>query len=295
MAKVPPHTDRRAAHNAVTRLSGDSASADAERRRLLAEWAADVLTTIGVAGAIKQAESIAELDTVTFSLNDVQVILAIHDALFPAIDEPAEHFRRFTKKQLGAILRNQFDELKRYRRIALERTPSSASAARAFDSPGHNPAGVVTGILAMYLALEPHILVIFALWVILTHVYVRFGIAPRVALVSETPDAGKTTAWKIARHLVFRPNPEASATGAAIGQFFNEGPGTLDVGGEGPEAGTASVELRTRGRLANCLRHRREEDAGQHLRADDRRRLRSRVPDPVAGLAHVHARDGGVR
>jgi hypothetical protein len=229
MAKVPPHTDRRAAHNAVTRLSGDSASADAERRRLLAEWAADVLTTIGVAGAIKQAESIAELDTVTFSLNDVQVILAIHDALFPAIGEPAEHFRRFTKKQLGAILRNQFDELKRYRRIALERTPSSASAARAFDSPGHNPAGVVTGILAMYLALEPHILVIFALWVILTHVYVRFGIAPRVALVSETPDAGKTTAWKIARHLVFRPNPEASATGAAIGQFFNEGPGTFGL------------------------------------------------------------------
>jgi hypothetical protein len=209
--------------------SGDSASADAERRRLLSEWAANVLTATGVAGAIEQVKSIAELGAVAFNLDDTQVILAIHDALFPATGEPMEHFRRFTKKQLGAILRNQFDELKRYRRIALERAPSSAGAAHPFDSPEYDPASLVTSILAQYLAMESHVLDIFALLIILTHVYVRFGIAPRVALVSETPDAGKTTAWKIARHLVFRPNPEASATGAAIGQFFNEGPGTFGL------------------------------------------------------------------
>ena len=75
----------------------------------------------------------------------------------------------------------------------------------------------------------PYVLDIYALGVILTHAYVGFGVALRFAPVRETHGAGKSTAWKIARHLVFRPNPEAIASGAAIGRFFNEGSGTLGL------------------------------------------------------------------
>jgi hypothetical protein len=99
-------------------------------------------------------------------------------------------------------------------------------APHPFDNPEFTPAGLVEGIVAKYVTMAEHVRVIFALWVCFTHVYLRFAIAPRVALVSEEPDSGKTTARDVASHLVFRPNPESLGTGAAIGEFLDQGPGT---------------------------------------------------------------------
>jgi hypothetical protein len=101
------------------------------------------------------------------------------------------------------------------------------AASNPFDDPQFTPAGLVEGILAKYVTMERHGAVIYSLWICLTHVYMRFGIAPRVALVSEEPDSGKTTALELARLLVARPNPEALGTGAAIGAFLAAGPGTV--------------------------------------------------------------------
>jgi hypothetical protein len=85
------------------------------------------------------------------------------------------------------------------------------AASNPFDSPAFTPAGLVEGIVAKYVTMPPHTATIFALWICFTHVYPRFRIAPRVALVSERPDSGKSTALEVARRLVFRPNPETSA------------------------------------------------------------------------------------
>ena len=78
------------------------------------------------------------------------------------------------------------------------------AAPNPFDDPQFTPAGLVEGIIARYVAMKPHMSVIYALWICFTHVYTRFAIAPRVALTSEGPDSGKSTALEIARLLVFQ-------------------------------------------------------------------------------------------
>jgi hypothetical protein len=81
--------------------------------------------------------------------------------------------------------------------------------------------------LRKYVWMPPHLSTILTLWICFTHVYTQFEIAPRVALVSENPNVGKSTALKVSRQLVFRPNQERSGTGAAIADFLSQGPGTV--------------------------------------------------------------------
>src|SRR5262249_54284493 len=122
-----------------------------------------------------------------------------------------------------------------------------------FDNPAFTPVGLVERIIAKYVTMEPHVRIIYALWTIFTHVYQRFAIAPRVALVSEDPDAGKSTALEVARHLVLRPNPEALATGAAIAEFIDEAPGTVML----DEIDHADTDARRMLQLIWNLGHRR--------------------------------------
>jgi Protein of unknown function (DUF3631) len=96
------------------------------------------------------------------------------------------------------------------------------SAPNPFEDPQFTPVGLVDGLVAKYVTMPDHVRFIFALWICFTHVYPRFAIAPRVALTSEEPHSGKTVAKDIARHLVFRPNPEDLGTGAAIADFLDQ-------------------------------------------------------------------------
>jgi Protein of unknown function (DUF3631) len=95
------------------------------------------------------------------------------------------------------------------------------------NDPTFTPADLVERIVARYVWMPPHLMVIFRLCICLAHVYRRFRITPRVAFVSEEPDSGKSTALDVARPLVFRPNPEALGSAAAIIDFLDEGPGTV--------------------------------------------------------------------
>jgi Protein of unknown function (DUF3631) len=85
----------------------------------------------------------------------------------------------------------------------------------------------VHGVVGTYLAMEWYVQVIYSLWIVFTHVYEHYEIAPRLAMVSEGPDSGKSTARKVASHLVCRPNQEALGTAAAIREYLDEGPGTI--------------------------------------------------------------------
>jgi hypothetical protein len=82
-------------------------------------------------------------------------------------------------------------------------------------------------LIEKYLSMKWYISVIYSLWIVFTHVYIKFEIAPRLVMVSEEPDSGKSTARKVASHLVYRPNEEAFGTAAAIREYINQGPGTI--------------------------------------------------------------------
>lgn len=97
----------------------------------------------------------------------------------------------------------------------------------ANDDSTFNPATLVEEIVIRYLSMRPHARVIFTLWIVATHVYTQFSIAPRILLTSEGPDSGKSTALEIARVLVFRANEGAFATDAAIRDHLSQGPGSI--------------------------------------------------------------------
>ncbi len=75
-----------------------------------------------------------------------------------------------------------------------------------------------------YLVMSEHTLVVYLLWIVATHVYERFGIAPRVLFTSEEPDSGKSTGVEIARCLIFRANEEVFATEPSIRDHLSQGP-----------------------------------------------------------------------
>lgn len=118
-----------------------------------------------------------------------------------------------TRSDISAILAQAFADDKASQPPPPQSDPRDV-ASNPFDSPEFTPAGLVKGIVEKYLTMPPHDAIIFALWICLTHVYTRFRIAPRVALVSKDPDSGKSTARQVAKQLVFRPNPETLGTGA---------------------------------------------------------------------------------
>jgi hypothetical protein len=72
--------------------------------------------------------------------------------------------------------------------------------------------------------------VIASLWVPFSWVYTRFSIAPRVALVSEWPESGKSKLRKVMQeYLLCRPNREVLGTSAVLKRFIDQGPGTVAV------------------------------------------------------------------
>jgi hypothetical protein len=98
-----------------------------------------------------------------------------------------------------------------------------------FEDPRFTPAGVVYGITEKHLAMEPHVRVIYTLYIVATHVYPQFRVIPRLALVSEQPDSGKSVALDVAKCLMLRSNPDVLSTGAAVIDFIDEGPGSIGL------------------------------------------------------------------
>jgi hypothetical protein len=131
-----------------------------------------------------------------------------------------------TRADISAILA----EAERDAATAPPPPPSSdprATQSNPFTDPAYTAADLVQGIVEKYLAMDWHVSVIYSLWICFTHVYGRFEIAPRLLMTSEGPDSGKSTARKVASHLVFRPNEETIGTVAALRDYLDLGPGTL--------------------------------------------------------------------
>jgi hypothetical protein len=153
------------------------------------------------------------------------------------------------------------------------------AASSPFDDLTFTPAGLVEGILTKYVTMPAHLACILALWICFTHVYTRFRIAPRAALISDMPESGKSTALDVARHLVLRPNPEALGTGAAIEEFLDQGPGTILL----DELDHVDAEARKRLQRIWNLGHKRGETLS--LKVGGRRKLiKIHAPMLAAGI-----------
>ena len=127
------------------------------------------------------------------------------------------------------------------------------AAPNPFDDPQFTPAGLVEGIVEKYVTMSEHVRVIISLWTPFTHVYMQFGIAPRIALVSEGPHSGKSTLRKTLKPLVYRPNREVLGTPAALARFLAQGAGTLML----DELDLLAAEARQRLQLIWNLGHER--------------------------------------
>lgn len=98
------------------------------------------------------------------------------------------------------------------------------AAPNPFVDPEFTPTELVDGILRRYvIAKSDDLFTVLALWVPFGFIYLRFRVAPRIALTGDT-ETGKSTLVQVLRHLVFRPNKQVQGTGATIRDCFDDGP-----------------------------------------------------------------------
>lgn len=137
-----------------------------------------------------------------------------------------------TRKQLDAFLaRHGLTWADLTAILAASATPPPSDprvgAPHPYSKPEYTPAGLVEGLVGSYVTMSEPVSVISSLWTCFTHVYTRFAIAPRLAVVSEEPQSGKSTLGKATKRLVYRPNRTVLSTGAAIQRFLGLGHGTV--------------------------------------------------------------------
>jgi hypothetical protein len=99
--------------------TGADANAYAQRQRRLLDWGFQVLERFGLVLAIAAANTIEELQRITFDPDSTEVILAINDALHPAEGERQRHFDGLTTAALKKILKNRFSDLRKDRQKQL--------------------------------------------------------------------------------------------------------------------------------------------------------------------------------
>jgi predicted P-loop ATPase len=110
----------------------EHARAETERKQRLFAWADRLLQQLGLAERVSQANSFEELRKIAFDADAVEVGLAIRDVLHPISGPKADCFVGIREGGLKKILKNRFDELKRYREMGL-RNHSAAGGRSAYD------------------------------------------------------------------------------------------------------------------------------------------------------------------
>jgi hypothetical protein len=92
--------------------------------------------------------------------------------------------------------------------------PRNAGPPKSY--PDVTPLDTIRHLLERYISLKPHEHAAIALWIIHTHIYERFMVTPRLALISPVHDCGKTTALDVINLLGARTEKVDSTTAAAI-------------------------------------------------------------------------------
>jgi predicted P-loop ATPase len=95
------------------------AHAETERKCRLFAWADALLQQLGLTAKVAQAQSADELRRIVLDIDDVEIELAIRDALHPAAGKRADHFAGMKAGALKRLLKMRFGELRRDREAEL--------------------------------------------------------------------------------------------------------------------------------------------------------------------------------
>jgi hypothetical protein len=108
-----------------------------------------------------------------------------------------------------------------------EAVKAANTAAAASNQTEPNVLELVRYVLESYVDLKPHEYVTAALWILHTHVFDRFTITPRLALLSPVKGCGKSKLLLIAEHLTANPERHDNISAASIFRLIEMSPGTL--------------------------------------------------------------------
>jgi hypothetical protein len=215
-AKAPAAVARQSGQNTGGQSgqnTGAKTDADFQARRF--KWAADVLAKLGLTARITAAKTRRELDAIVFDDKSADVEIEIIAVLHAETRPP--HFVGLSAKALKHILRNRFDDLRKYWK------PPQSAAPDPHSPPVLN---LVLRLIEMHVIITPEERMAVALWVLHCYVYRRFDITPRLALLSPVRGCGKTTVLRLLECLIEGVHRTDSITPAAVYHYFDEAAGT---------------------------------------------------------------------
>jgi hypothetical protein len=112
----------------------EHARAESERKRALFAWADRVLSDVGLADKVRNANTLDHLRRVTFADADASEIdLAVRDALHPASGRKQAHFTGTNEGMLKRLLKTRFRELKKQREVELRRGQTAGGSQSTYD------------------------------------------------------------------------------------------------------------------------------------------------------------------
>ena len=111
--------------------------------------------------------------------------------------------------------------------VAAKAAAAPAAAAAAGTASGPNALELTHHILQGYIDVQSHEYVGIALWILSTHVFDRFQITPRLALLSPVRGCDKTKVLLLLERLVDNPERHDNITAAALFRIIERASPTL--------------------------------------------------------------------
>jgi hypothetical protein len=144
---------------------------------------------------------------------------AAHEKLLEAL---AKHGLTWNDIPDCVAAADEDDRVKKARR-------QSSSQPHGSPAPSADPLEIILHLIERHVAITPEERMLAALWVLHAHVFDRFDVTPRLALLSPVRGCGKTTLLILLELLTADPHRSDNTTGAAIYYLLDRQPHTLLV------------------------------------------------------------------
>jgi hypothetical protein len=202
--------------------AGAHTNAETARKLALFKWADALLQRLGFATRAARAQSDNELDQIALDLGDVEVEIAIRDALNPAAGKKrAEHFVGMNPGMLKRLLQSRLNEAKKERKAELKKY---GGATGPTAGPDVNVLELALTLTEEHVGMSASEHLATALWILHTSIFNHFDHTPRLALLSPVRGCGKTTVLTLADLLCARPFRSDDTTAAAIYRYLYDHP-----------------------------------------------------------------------
>ena len=167
---------------------------------------------------------------------DLIKMVALYKMIEDATSESAsDHAKHEAGNAFPVLLRllakyglafDDMPELKRRREQAQAKTTTSAAPA---DDDAPALIELIVFVLKSWIDVQPHEYVGIALWILATHVFDRFQISPRLALLSPVPGCGKSNLLKVCARLTANAERHDNISAASLFRLIDERTGALTL------------------------------------------------------------------